>query len=360
MPPTKVTAKVHSRTSPVITRNLSQNLRTLTQTSDRMASNTEIVKHEIITNVVDIPKFSGEPNTIDLDQYIGRIDTYIANKGISDDKLKIQVFKQSIDPEKGTARTIITYRNLDEEISNYKEYVKEFKKHFAQRSDSDPLRVLVKYLGVQPKPEESQTEFIGRLDAFGKQVEQAFEGTEWTEKNQSKVISLKHMARILMFASLVKSNKGTVAEKLFKDLNVNTQLGQVDYMIKGYAETDPSSSQYVFTARQQSKSPTRDARQSRSQSRGRSSSSLRPRSGSRSRTTVECYRCHKFGHIARECKTRVICENCQYGGHSEKECRNQSWCSYHRRVGHKTRDCRNKQGENFRQGSTEKDGGTPQ
>jgi len=322
-----------------------------------MPNNPEIVKHEIITNVVDIPKFSGEPNTIDIDQYISRVDTFIANKGIADEKLKIQAFKQSIDPDKGTARTISTFRNLEEEIHTYQEYVKEFKKHFAQRSDSDPLRVLVKYLGTQPRPAEGQTDFMARLDALGKQVEQALEDTEWTETNRPKSISLTHMARILMFAQLVKANKGSVTEKLFKDLKATTQLGSVDYMMKGYAETDPSSSQYVFSTRTQSPSPTRDVRQARSQSRGRPNVSVRPRSVSRPRVTVECYRCHKFGHIARECKARVFCENCQYGGHVEEECRNQPWCSYHKRVGHKTRECRNRQSSNFRPASTETDGG---
>ncbi len=104
-------------------------------------TNTEVVKHEIITNVVDIPKFSGEPNTIDLDQYINRVNTFIATKGIADEKFKIQAFKQSIDPEKRAARTIITYRTLEEGINTYQDYIKELRKHFAQRSDTDPLSI---------------------------------------------------------------------------------------------------------------------------------------------------------------------------------------------------------------------------
>lgn len=34
----------------------------------------------------------------------------------------------------------------------------------------------------QPRPVESRTEYTARRDAFGKQAEQAFESTEWTEK----------------------------------------------------------------------------------------------------------------------------------------------------------------------------------
>lgn len=73
-------------------------------------------------------------------------------------KKKKRVVKHSIDPAKGAARIITTYRYLKEEVNSYNECVKEFNRHFAQRSDSDPHTELVKYLGTQPRPAESQAE----------------------------------------------------------------------------------------------------------------------------------------------------------------------------------------------------------
>ncbi len=142
------------------------------------------------------------------------------------------------------------------------------------------LSVLVKYLGTQPRPAETQTEYIARVDAFAKQIEQAFDSTEWMDKNHPNLISMEHITRILMMALVVKANKVKVAE-IFNYISAQTQLGQLDYMIKGYAETDPSSSQYVFSTRQQSLSPAGDTRQSRPRTRGRPNPSYRPRSVSR-------------------------------------------------------------------------------
>ena len=88
-----------------------------------MAQAEQTMKHEIFTNVVNIPKFSGEPDDIDLDNYIAVVETYIINKGIKDDKQKIEAFKANIHPDRGTARTIIKYRNFVENLKTYKEYI---------------------------------------------------------------------------------------------------------------------------------------------------------------------------------------------------------------------------------------------
>ncbi len=59
-----------------------------------MADNSNVVKHSVITTFADVQKFSGEPDTIDLNQYIKRIETLIKNKGIAEENLKIECFKE--------------------------------------------------------------------------------------------------------------------------------------------------------------------------------------------------------------------------------------------------------------------------
>ena len=344
---------VSSRTSPIITRNLSR-LFGRTDNSSKMAEN--VVKHEIITTVADIPKFSGEPDTIDLHQFIKRIETLIANKGITDEKLKIEVFKQNIDAVKGSARHVITYGNL-ESVNKFQEFVQVFRKHFTAKSDSDPLRAMVKYLQTRNEPNENQTAFIARLDANGRDLVQIFEGSEWAAEGNTKLISVQNMVRILMLAQVIRANKGVVQERLYKDLKASVQLGEVDWMIKGYAEIDPACSAYVLPVRSESQTPPTQ-RRPRPKSRGRAATPHRGRSSSRQRGTLQCYRCHKNGHTAKECYAKVICKNCQYPGHTEHNCWNAPWCEYHQYTGHRTQDCRSRSGQNFQSGQRSQKGTT--
>ncbi len=334
--------------SPILTR-----LRSFAQQQKlTMPGNEEnVVKHSVITTLANVPKFSGEPNTIELNQYIKRIDTLINTKGIAEERLKIECFKEHIDAVKGTARHVIAYSHLDN-ITTFNEYLSVFKRHFTTKSDRDPIRAMVKYLKTAPEPNETQTAFISRLDAQAKDIETIFETSDWSDKTDSKKISLKNMALVMMLAQVVRSNKGTVQERLYKDIKPTLQLGEVDCLLKGYAEIDPSCSNYVLTVNTDSCSSNTQG-QSRSQPRGRSSTPYRGRSTSRQRHTIECYNCHKFGHTAKECYANVTCANCQYKGHRESSCRNQSWCTYHNKIGHRTADCRART-QNFPKSQKEK------
>ncbi len=310
-----------------------------------------VVKHSVITTPSNVPKFSGEPDTIDLHQYIKRIDTLITNKGITEDNLKIECFKEHIDNVKGTARHVIAYSHLDS-ITTFDEYLKAFKKHFTTKSDRDPIRAMVKYLKTTPESNESHTAFISRLDAQAQDIETIFENSQWVVSTDKKKISIKNMALVMMLAQIVKSNSGIVQERLYKDIKPDIQLGEVDCLLNGYAEIDPSCKAYVLNASTDSRS-SNTHRQGRSQSRGRSSTPHRGRSPSRQRNMIECYTCHKLGHSSKECYANVTCGNCQYRGHRESVCRNPPWCNYHNKIGHRTTDCRARN-PNFSKGHKEK------
>ncbi len=301
----------------------------------------DIVKHSVITTVAEIPKFSGEPDSIDLSQYVKRINTLITNKGITEESLKIECFKEHIDAIKGTARHVITYSHLDNK-KTLDEYIKAFKKHFTTKGDRDPLRAMVKFLNTAPETNESKTAFISRLDSQAKDIEEVFTNSDWVDKDTPTKISLKSMALVMMLAQVVKSNKGIVQERLYKDIKHDTPLGEVDCLLKGYAELDDSCSQHVLAAR-----PTATQRHSRTPSRANYSTPNRGRSPSMHRQYLECYNCNKLGHSARNCYAGATCSNCQFKGHIESVCRNASWCAYHKMVGHRTVDCRARN-QNFR------------
>lgn len=139
----------------------------------------QVLRHEIITSVADLPKFSGEPNTIDINQFLQRIDTYITNKGIEDHKGQIEALKQNIDASQGRARVIIQYGQMNK-IIHYPEYVAAFKKHFTKFSDYDPLRALIKVLTMQRSPTEHFTEFIGRVNTWTRDTVDIVEQSDWT------------------------------------------------------------------------------------------------------------------------------------------------------------------------------------
>ena len=312
----------------------------------------QTVHHEVYTSTVDIPKFSGESGSIGLEDYIARVQTYIANKGIKNEAQKIEAFKANIDAEKGKAKVLVNCRYFSG-IKDYNNFLTEFKKHFIEPSECEPLRCIVKYLQMQEKPHESDADYIGRLDTFSNQIENALKGSQWTAAGHQDKITVENFSKILMMAKMIAKCTGNMPEKLYKDLDPSVNIVQIDYMISEYRKKDPHSQQWVMPIRTQSPSPSRGERHSRP----RTPSHKYTRARSISKPRTQCYTCSKMGHTARECESQLTCGNCQYQGHHENRCRNQPWCVYHQMIGHRTRDCRRGSKRNFRVAPPDRDGG---
>ena len=342
--------------SPITTRSVSRNRKVNNHTNRVKMANQQTVHHEVYTKTIDIPKFSGESDSIKLEDYIARVQTYITNKGIKNDDQKIEAFKASIDSEKGKARVLVNCRPFANDIKEYDKYIQEFKKHFTQLGECEPLRSLVRYLNMEQENKESQMDYIGRLDNYARQMERTFKKSKWSAPGHPDKISYEQVFKILMMAKIISKCKGSLPEKLYKDLNPDVDLCQIDYMISEYLEKDPQSQQFVMPARTLSPSPVRGDRQSRTRTPA-SARFTRPRSTSRSRYSNQCYTCGRVGHTSRNCESQIICGNCQYQGHHESRCYNQPWCMHHQMMGHRTRDCRRGPRVNFRPGPTVKDGG---
>ena len=191
---------VPPRRGQIVTRSLRKSLRQIAET---MAEESKVLKHEIITNQIQLPPYSRDPEDIDLESYIARIDNYIATKGLKNDQQMIEAFKANIHPHKGPARSIIICRNFVKEIKTYKDYLEEFRKHFLPASDTEPLRVHVKFLGIQQRGNETMTQYISRLDTFSKQLEDNLKGTPWTDTNNPNMISLRQLSKILMMSKII-------------------------------------------------------------------------------------------------------------------------------------------------------------
>ena len=348
MPQGNLTSNVPSQRSPIITRNYNRLHRIPREIVVNMPDNTDnVFTHEIITTVADLPKFSGEPDTITLNQFIQRINTFIANKGIVNEKLKIEALKQHVDVSKGLARHVIIYSHL-EDIDNYDDYVTAFKKHFTQESDRDPLRAMAKCLAMKINAGESQTQFLARLDSCAKDMGKILKNSKWIKTGSPDDISVSSVLKMIMMGHVINTNQGVVVERLHRDLKPTTHIGEIDCLLKGYAETSPSIPHYessILAVKATPKSPQPPHRSSRTPTRGdrdRDNTHHRQRSTSRHRNNITCYTCNRTGHTAKQCYSQHICKNCQYQGHLESYCRNLPWCSHHQRVGHRTDECRAK------------------
>ena len=68
--------KIQLRRNPYHTRSLYKAFQSYAKTTAKMENKDQVLRHEIITSVADIPKFSDEPTTIDINQFLHRIDIH--------------------------------------------------------------------------------------------------------------------------------------------------------------------------------------------------------------------------------------------------------------------------------------------
>ena len=164
--------------SPIVTRSVLRHRKTNQGKTKKMAD-TQTITHQVYTATITMPKFSGESDSIKLEDYISRVQTYITNKGITSSQDKIEAFKANIDLEKGKARVLINCRPFTKDITDYDEYLEEFRKHFTTPGKCEPLKGLVKYLNLKRKSNESDVDFLGRLDTYGNELEGMLKGSQW-------------------------------------------------------------------------------------------------------------------------------------------------------------------------------------
>ncbi|KAG0720036.1 hypothetical protein GWK47_049316 [Chionoecetes opilio] len=183
----------------------------------------KIVRHEIITSAAGVPKFSGDPNTIEVNQFLLRVDTLIANKKLTSERLKIEVLKQNVDAENGRARHVICYRQL-EELDDYDAYVQVFRRHFSKKSGQDPLRAMVKMLALKRPSSQLVTEYIAKLDLWGQDMEKMLKTSTWTLPLDGEHMSVTLVSKLIMFSKILSDCDDVTSERLYKDLKETLSL----------------------------------------------------------------------------------------------------------------------------------------
>ena len=318
---------------------------------NKMAGDT-VVKHEVFTNPIDLPKFCGDNKILDIDNFLSLIDNHIANKGVEDDALKIETLKQFVNKSTGIARDVIKLDDLTE-LKDYNKYKATFRKHFKTRDDRDLIRACISLLKVKQEPQESRVGFLTRMDAKTKSLTTLLKDSDWKRDDIS--IEFTQLAKLLAISKFVETLDRVTAERLHKDIKPKTTLGEILCLITNYQDMPQMLDPILSVAKGQAnaqQSSTQEGRQTQHQSRhtSRENRYYRNRSASRHNSRVVCYNCNKSGHVSRECWSRVKCSNCSYMGHVAQNCRSQPWCEIHRRVGHTTANCRsaNSQRSNFR------------
>lgn len=313
--------------------------------------NNSIVKHEIYTNAVNIPKFCGDPKVITIDAWLSLVDNHITNKGVVEDALKIEVLKQFVEQESGEARDVIKLGHL-RELQSYEQYKEKLRKHFKGRDELEPLRAMIGMFTMTKDPKETPVGYLARIEAKADDLVRLIKNSDW--KKDQTTIELTQVGKFLAMAKFMTGLDKVTKERLHKDIKPSSKIGDIACHLRTYEDAPRILDPYVM----QVKHSEPATRPSRSMSRtldtsGRSRSTSRPR-GHNASGSMECFRCHKLGHMYRECYARLKCNNCQYKGHHEQDCRNDPYCTWHQRVGHTTANCRgknnNKPKQNFQGG----------
>ena len=304
--------------------------------------NVSIVKHELYTSFTNIPKFSGDVEEIDVDTFLARVDTHIANKGVNEETVKIEILKHYVDNEKGRARHVIRYDQLDK-IKIYQDYKDSFRKYFKKRSDLDALRSLVKVFKTQRSEKEGRSAYLARLDVLRQELVNLMKSSDWRKDDES--MKIEQVAKMITISKFIAETDNITAEKLYKDVQSSSHIGDIDILLEGYEEIPRTPDPYVLPVNPPQETTVESTGRSRTPTRTTHS---RSRSTSRVRAPpIECYNCHKVGHTYKECHKRIICHNCQYPGHHANNCRNLPWCNYHKMTGHRTQNCRAKKNQDF-------------
>ena len=212
-----------------------------------------------------------------------------------------------------------------EDITEYREYVSSFRKHFMKVCDQDPLRAMVKFLSTNGPAGESYTQYISKLDLWCRELLNTIQNSQWKVQGNPNFITLPQALKLVAFSKLIQNVDGLSAERLYKDLNENHKIGETDYFLRGYSEVNPGFNPHVMTVKSTSRSPSPGHRASRSISRNRNPTENRARNATKTRyvhsgnSQVQCYKCYTLGHVATYCSSYIVCGNCQYDGHHESE-----------------------------------------
>ena len=252
-----------SRASPVQTRINSQVPKILPTITNIMSANdNQVITHELYTSYSNVPTFSGEPGTVDVDMFLNRVDTHIANKNVQGDSQKIETLKHYVDAEKGRARHVIRYNQL-QKIKVYKEYKDSFRKYFKKKSDLDLLRAMVNIFQIRKSAKEDRSAYIARLDVLREELIPLFQSSEW--KTNAQQISLEQVAKLIVTSKFLAETSPAMAERLFKDVKATTEMGDIDLLMIGYDDNtnethvlpvNTSEGDVDYTKR--SRTPTRD------------------------------------------------------------------------------------------------------
>ena len=72
----------------------------------------------------------------------------------------------------------------------------------------------MKYLHIQQKANESDMDYLGRLDNYASQIEGTLKNSQWAVPGHPDQITFENFGRILMRAKIISKCKGNLPEKL--------------------------------------------------------------------------------------------------------------------------------------------------